>query len=235
MPKVAEKRRDPAIHADEPNAAVTSGQFCLTFVPFGLGMVAAIWYPEASQDLRLFRTIYTIRVSMLLAMPGLALFFFRNRSPAMRNVWALFWTFSFLAFFIHMLYGLFGVFGGQVETARLHPENYRVTNDATALDLLMAHQGRPVAWSILIIIGVWLVDVLIAWRGRKAAGGLRRAFDVFHALNWLYVLISFLVAAILFAKNPTILAMGWTMVGTVAFAIVLRLICPTPELARTVS
>ena len=43
-----------------PATGVTAGELCLTFVPFGLGLVAAIWYAELSQDLRLFRTIYAI-------------------------------------------------------------------------------------------------------------------------------------------------------------------------------
>jgi hypothetical protein len=206
-----------------PAQGVTSGQLCLTFVPFGLGLVAAIWYAEASQDLRLFRTLYTIRVALLLAIPALVLFPFRDRAPGVRNAWRLFWSFSLLAYLVHLAYAWFGVFGGQLETARLHHELFNVPERPTILDLVIAHQGTFVAYSNLVVTGLWLLDVLLAWVPGADRGRVRPVVVAVHALSWLAVLVSFVTASIYFKKNDTILAMGWVLVVAVALSLVIWL------------
>ena len=212
---------------------ITSGQLCLTFVPFGLGLVAAIWYAEASQNLRLFRTIYSVRVALLLAIPALALFPFRDRAPGVRNAWRLFWIFSFLAYAVHFAYAWFGVFGGQLETARLHHELFKVPEDPTVLDLVIAHQGPFVAYSNFAITGLWCLDVVLAWLASGARGGARSVVVALHILTWLYVLVSFVIASIVFSKNNTILVMGWVMVGVVALSLLIRLFSRRPGFAPT--
>jgi hypothetical protein len=231
MITVATESRTPQVVG--PETRVTVAHWALTFVPFGLGLVAAMWLAELTQDLRLFRTIYAIRVSLLLAIPALALFPFRNRTPSLRNTWRLFWTFSFLAYVVHFLYAWFGVFGGQLETARLHPQLYHVPEEgATILDLVRAHQGDVVAYSNIAVTGLWLFDVTLAWVGGGQRGGERWAVVPVHGLAWLDVLISFLVATIFFYKNNIQFALGWLMAGVVALSLLARLLsrrpAPTP-------
>jgi hypothetical protein len=216
-----------------PATGVTAGQLCLTFVPFGLGLVAAIWYAELSQDLRLFRTLYSVQVALLLAIPALALFPFRDRAPGVRNAWRLFWTFGFLAYAVHFAYAWFGVFGGQIATARLHPGLFHVPTHPTILDLVIAHQGTFVAYSNFAVTGLWLLDILLAWLGGGARGPARTTITAIHALSWLYVLVSFVIASIVFSKNNTILILGWTLVGVVALALLIRLFSREPHSAST--
>ncbi|HEV3165858.1 MAG TPA: hypothetical protein VGZ22_17650, partial [Isosphaeraceae bacterium] len=45
---------------------VSTSPFAVSFVVFGLGLVWALLAAEATQDLRLFRTIYAIRVALVL-------------------------------------------------------------------------------------------------------------------------------------------------------------------------
>ncbi len=210
-----EPTQEPAL-AQGPG--LTAGLLCLTFVPFGLGLVAAIWYAELSENLLFYRAIYTVRLALILAIPALVLFPFRLRSPGIRNAWRLFWTFSFIAYAIHFAYSWFGVFGGQVETARLHPELFHVPENPTILDLVIAHQGTFVAYSNFVVMALWLIDVVVAWfeRGR---GPRRIAPLVLHVLTWLYVFVSFVIASIVFGKNPVIHALGYTLVGAVVLAL----------------
>ncbi len=214
--------------AADPEAWVTSAQWALTFVPFGLGLVAAIWLAELTQDLRLFRTIYTVRVALLLAIPALALFPFRDHSPALRNLWRLFWTFSFLAYLVHLWYAWFEVFGGQLETARLHPESFHVTQSATILDLVIAQQGAVITYSNLAVTAFWLLDVLLAWVSGRGRGAPRGPVVLFHGLTWLFVLVSFLVSSVVFFKNNTTYTMGWVLAGAVALALLIRLFSKRP-------
>jgi hypothetical protein len=207
-------------------APVTAVQLALTFVPFSLGLVASMLLAELTQDLRLFRTLYNVRTSMLLAMPALAFFPFRGRSPAVKNLWRLFWTWSFLAYAVHVAYAWFGVFGGQLETANLHREYYHLdpSKEPTILDLVIQHQGAAVAYSNLAVSLLWLIDVGLAWTTRGARG-----FVAFlHAVTWLYVLGSYVVASIVYFKNTTTYGLGWLMVGVVVLALLIRLFSPRP-------
>src|SRR4051812_15338201 len=79
------------------------------FVPFGLGMVTALLAAEVplmevTPDLRLYRTIYSIWLTLLLLVPALALFPLRGRGPSWWNAWRLFWTFSLLGYAVHLGY-----------------------------------------------------------------------------------------------------------------------------------
>ena len=202
------------------NGPVTAGQLALTFVPFGLGLVAAMLLAELETDLRLFRTLYSVRTSMLLAVPALALFPFRDRSPTAKNLWRLLWTWSFSAYAVHLAFAWFGVFGGQLETANLHRDLYHLDKDkeATILALVIQHQGAAVVYSNFAASLLWLFDVILCWTTR----GSRGFVALFHALTWLYVLGSYFVASIVFYKNPTTYALGWIMVGVAAIALLIR-------------
>jgi hypothetical protein len=224
---VATKTAQPRLRGEAlTSRPVTSPQLALTFVSSGLGLVAAMLLAELTQDLRLFRTIYSLRVSMLLAMPALALFLFRDRSPAVQNLWRLFWTLSFLAYAVHLGYAWFGVFGSQLETANLHRDHYHLdpSKESTILDLVEQHLGVAVAYSNFAVTLLWLVDVVLSWITRGARG-----FVAFlHAATWLYVLGSYLVASIVFFKNPTSYALGWSMIVVVAIALLVRLFSSRP-------
>jgi hypothetical protein len=215
---------DPSSPAAGPrrSAGVTAGQVALTFVPFGLGLVFAIWYAELQTNLRLYRAIYTIRLSLLVSLPALSLFPFRDRTPSLRNIWRLFWTFGMLAYLVHFAYAWFGVFGGQLETARLYPDLFKVAPNPTVLDLVIEHQGMQIAYSNLILTGLWFLDVALAWIAGGARGAGRGLVVVIHALTWLAVLVSFVISSIVFGKNSTILVLGWVMVGAVAIALIAR-------------
>jgi hypothetical protein len=206
---------------DATRAPVTALVLALTFVPFGLGLIVSIFLAETTENLALFRTIYSLRTSLLLAVPALALFPFRDRSPTSKNLWRLFWTWSFLAYAVHLAYAWFGVFGSQLETANIHREYYHLdpSKEPTILDLVIQQQGAAVAYSNLAVTVLWLIDVALAWVTRGARGFVA----LFHSVTWLYVLGSFVMSAIVYFKNPTAYRLGWLMVAVVAISLFMRL------------
>jgi hypothetical protein len=193
----------------------------LTYVPFGIGLVVALIGAELTQDLRLFRAINTIRLSMGLTILALALFPFRRRSPTLLNAWRLTWTFGFLAYVVHFLYSWFGVFGGQVATANEYPTAFGFPADShpTTFDLVVQHQGYVVLYSNLVVTGLWAFDVLLAWTAQRARGFLGGVVAFVHFLAWLDVLASFGVATIWFAKNQVSTALGYVLVGSVGLSL----------------
>ena len=76
----------------------------------------------------------------------------------------------------------------------------------------------------LILAGLWIFDVALAWIAGKARGVARAVVVGIHGFTWLAVLASFVIASIVFAKNPTILVLGCVLVGSVAIAVFARLV-----------
>jgi hypothetical protein len=206
--------------SDRVETRPTAGLWAWTYATFGVGLSFALLYAELSQDLRLFRTLYTIRLAMGLSIVALALYVHRHGSVAALNVWRLTWTFGFLAYAVHFLYGWFGVFGGQAATANQYPAAYGFPKTAhpTIVDLVVQHQGILVLYSNLVVTGLWAFDVLLAWLGERARGFIGKLVAFVHFLAWLHVLISFGIATLLFAKNPVASSLGYTLVAAVGIS-----------------
>jgi hypothetical protein len=192
-----------------------------TYVPFGLGLVVALLAAETTQDLRLFRALYTIRLSAALSIVALALFPFRHRSAGLLNVWRLTWTFGLLAYLVHFLYAWFGVFGGQVATADQYPAAFGFPKDAhpTTWDLVVHHQGTFVLYSNLIVTGLWALDALLAWTAGRARGFFGGVVALVHFVAWVHVLASFAVSTLVFGKNPVSIGLGYVLAVVVGLSL----------------
>lgn len=215
-----------AIERPAPVEAPTPPIWAATYVPFGLGLVVALLAAEATQDLRLFRTLYTIRLAMVLSIVALALFPFRLRSARLLNIWRLTWTFGLLAYLIHFLYAWFGVFGGQVATADQYPSAFGFPKEAhpTTWDLVVQHQGTFVLYSNLIVTGLWALDALLAWTAERARGFFGGVVSLVHILAWLHVLASFVVSTLVFGKNRVSIGLGYVLVVVVGLSLLAWLI-----------
>jgi hypothetical protein len=190
------------------NRSLALWQWTLTFVPFGLLLSAAMLAAETTQNLSLWRSIYSVRVAAVLAVAALALFPFRARSQGAYGLWLLFWTFSLLAYLAHLSISWFWIFGG----------------DAAAVK---EHQPNGVMESNLALTAVWFADVLLAWfvREADAKGTPRRGVIAFHWVAWLFTFVSFLVATLYFGKQRAIEVIGGVMAAAVAVALLARLVC----------
>ncbi len=212
--------------APPPNRApVTLVQFTWTFVPFALLVATALIYAELSQNLRLFRTIYLIRASLVLSAPALALLPFLHHGAAARNLWRLFWTFGLLAHLAHLAYAVFFVFGDQVDTARIHSDLYGLSKDNVSIySMIVEQQTAPVVWGNIAATVVWLVDVLLGWFGNYES----RKVAIFHWFTWLAVLVAFLISTVYFYKNPVSYNLGIGLAAVVALGLVVRLFWRAP-------
>ncbi len=204
---------------------VTLVQFTWAFVPFALLISVALLYPEASQNLRLFRTIYLIRASLLLVLPALVFFPFIGFGVEVRNLWRLFWTFGLIAHLAHLGYAVFFVFGDQLETARLYPDLYGLSsNNVSVYRLIVEQQTSVVVWSNIAVTGFWLLDAALAWGSPPTS----RAIWSFHVFTWLYVIFSFIVSTIYFYKNAASYNLGVCLIAVVTLALVVRALLRSP-------
>ena len=210
-----------AIEQPPADARPTPPTWAATYVPFGLGLVVALLAAEATQDLRLFRTLYTIRLAAVFSIVALALFPFRHRSATRLNVWRLAWTFGLIAYLIHFAYSWFGVFGGQVATADQYPAAFGFDKDAhpTTWDLVVQHQGTFVLYSNLIVTGLWALDALLAWTAGRARGFFGGVVSLIHFLAWLHVLASFAVSTLVFGKNRVSIGLGYALAAVVGLSL----------------
>lgn len=213
--------RPPAESVPAPVTAPSPPMWAATYVPFGLGLIVALLYAEATQDLRLFRTLFTIRLAALVSIPALAAFPFRRRSAGLHNLWRLTWTFGLLAYLIHFAYAWFGVFGGQVATADQYPKSYGFPDGSrpTTWDLVVQHQGTFVLYSNLIVTGLWALDALLAWTAARARGAFGGVVTFIHVLAWLHVLASFVVATLVFGKNGVSKGLGYALAVVVGLSL----------------
>lgn len=208
---------------------ITLPQFTWTFVPFGLLVTVALLYPELSENIALFRTIYLIRAALLLAVGALVLFPFVGFGDTPRNLWRLFWTLSLFGHIGHLIYAVFFVFGVQLETARLYPEYYGLSADNVSIySLIVEQQTAFVVWSNIVVTILWLIDVLLAWT--TSASGPKSW--IFHVLTWLYVIVSFLGSTVYFDKNPVSYYLGIGLIVSVAISLLIRAFWRHPAPSR---
>lgn len=98
--------------------------------------------PGQRQDLH--RTFFTIWASLLLAMPALALVWFKTESDLAARGWLLFWSAAWLVFMVHFYWAVSVIFGNDWDRIR---HTARVS--APILDTVFA------VW--------WTLDVCLAW------------------------------------------------------------------------
>jgi hypothetical protein len=100
-----------------------------------------------SQRLDLNRTFFTAWAALILIIPALCTFWFRQTSEAARY-WLAFWTVSFVAFLVHFYWSVFIMFGG--EWSRIFDK---------------VENGRRVTVPVFDTIFTvwWGMDVLLAW------------------------------------------------------------------------
>lgn len=219
---MATETMEPAFIDSRP----TLRSLAATYVPFGLGVVVALLAAEFTQNLRLFRTIYSIRLSMGFSLVALGLFPSRRLSAGRLNAWRLTWTFGFLAYLIHFLYAWFGVFGGQVATANRYPTRFGFAEGAkiTTWDLVVQHQGEFILYSNLIATGLWALDVLLAWMAERARGFFGGLVSFIHVLAWLDLMASFGVSTLVLGKNSESKGLGYVLAIVILFSILSWLI-----------
>jgi hypothetical protein len=94
-----------------------------------------------------FRTINMVSVALLLLIPAIALYTIRFRDGGGRY-WLIFWTAAYVAFVLHLYYGVEGILGGHFSWIKQDvTDPPRVTH--------------PITDSITVVW--WTLDVVLAW------------------------------------------------------------------------
>ena len=209
---------------------VTLTELTFTFVPFGLLLAAALLLPETAAPearsgvpgldeilgvndpelhpvpkgtpvLPLYRAILSVWVASLLLIPAVCLYVLPARSASRRRYALLFWTFSFLAYLVHVWYAAFVIFGG-----------VRGTFDNMRL---------PIAATNFFLTGWWALDVLLAWLAPPWAW-VRLERTAAH----IFVFLVFVVTE-LFLRPTAVRYVALALAASVAVCLLVRLSHPT--------
>lgn len=148
---------------------------------------------NSCHDLNYFRTINCIAIAVLLLIPAICLFVLRwPDSP--EPLWLLVWTGAYVAFLLHLYYGLAGILGGDLSM---------VTHDAVQPPRVT----HP--WSDSVTATWWTADVTLAW-----LVGLRANYA--HGERSVLVLVLFASAigsAVLLSSNGYVRVLGIALVA----------------------
>lgn len=172
-------------------------ELATTFVPFGLGLVAATLAPEMAEDILHQRIIYATWVSLTLFIPALCLYVLPGESRSHRSYWLLTWTFSYLAYMAHFLWAVGGQYGFSVVK-------------------VYQGQGPLIATSNFVVTILWTLDVARAWlRPSEQWRGLGRALTHF------LVLVIFVASSLVLFGGP-VRIFGVVMVGSLVISLLAR-------------
>ena len=176
----------------------TLTQFAIAFISFGVLLCAALLYAEVTPDVGFWRTVYTIWVTAALVTPALCAFAL-PQTERTRAVWLLWWTFSFIAYIVHMLYAVFYVYEGSFQK-------------------FLAGQGIFPAVNNAIFTAWWALDVALAWFYKLEARWvhLQRVWG-----HW-YIGLTF-VASTVFLKHGFINVIGVILTVSTAICIMIRI------------
>jgi hypothetical protein len=182
----------------------TLGQIAATFAPFALLLSAALLAPEAQNSVVLFRTKYTVWVSILFATPAYALYVrgIGFEGSATYQYWRLVWTFSFLGYATHFYYAFFVMYRSNVSA-------------------VLEQQTAMVGISNFLFTAWWALDIALLWFARKQSGWVylqRIFFQVFSFIVF--------ITAFVFLRPGAPFYFGITLFFTVLLAALIRLLAP---------
>jgi hypothetical protein len=177
---------------------ISFGEFVIAFVPFGIFLGTALLAAEKTLDLGLYRTIYTIWVTTALATPALCAFFLPGNSARKQNIWILFWTFSFLAYLVHMAYAIFSVYHGSFHE-------------------FVSGQGVFPAIINIVFTLWWTLDVMLAWLSDNQS----RWIHIQRVAAHIFIALTFLAATIVL-NHGFIRVIGLLMTAAIAVSLMIR-------------
>ncbi len=178
----------------------TLGQFTATFVPFGLALAAAMFGAESAFDLPNQRMLTSVWAAQALLIPALFLYCAPYRAQVHRNLWVLFWTFSFLAYLVHFYYAV-------------------VVHYHASIPEVWHQQGWKIAGSNFLDTLWWGFDVLLAWTVKGDVKWVRIERLVFN----IYLPLTFFVASVVIFKG-FVNVLGYSMTAAILLGVTIRIV-----------
>ena len=161
------------------------------------------WKGTSPRNADYFNTINAIAVTIALLIPAIGAFVLR-RPGGPGPVWLLFWTAAYIAFVIHLYYGVFKVLGGISWVFHDTQTPPRVTN--------------PIGNSITTIW--WTADVILAWVVTYRPRWVQIERGVLHAV----IFVSALASSIVLSSNGYVRTLGVILVLVVLCCATYRLV-----------
>lgn len=161
----------------------------------GLGIAGITLLSLSADDVSYARTQWTALLSMVLAIPAIALYILEAGPPG--RWWRAFWTAALAAYLAHFWWSVFRTYYGD-------------------FDAILARQGW-VAYTNFIVTALWLIDVILAWLGPESRRPLRVAL---RFIAWAGVTVSFVAAAVF--REGTVALVGIAVAAIVVVTLLLR-------------
>jgi hypothetical protein len=156
-----------------------------------------------------YRVIHTIWVTIILLTPALCFHIF-SRAGATNSYWRAFWTFSYLAFLVHLYWTI---------AATFHWNWYEIFHsrigEATNPERVVQHPGPD-----LFLAGWWGFDVLLAWTMSDTAKWVRVERGAIHLLGFMMFFGAFALASKA-SVVAHLLGIGLLIVTLTSFALLL--------------
>lgn len=178
---------------------VSLTEFTNTFVPFGILIILALMAAELTQNLVLFRAIYSIWVTIIFLVPAVCLYTLPGRAKAKYNYWLLLWTFGFLAYLVHFYYTVFVIFNASIAA-------------------VYAEQGVVVATSNFVVTLWWGLDVFLGWFFEPST----KIIAIQRLAAHIFIPFTFFVSAVLL-KTGTARNLGIVMTGAILICLLVRI------------
>jgi hypothetical protein len=177
---------------------VSLAEFSVAFASFATLLGLALLAGETSLDPGFSRTVYTIWVAAVLVTPALCAFVLPGGSDRLRNVWFLFWNFSFVAYLVHLGYALFAAYHG----------SWREFIDG---------QGVFPAIVNVVFTLLWAIDLGLAWLYHGDAKWLRIERVVSHG----FIGLTFFASTVIL-KHGFVNLIGISMTGAILVCLAMR-------------
>lgn len=176
----------------------------------GIKTLGNPWKGASQHDFNYFMTINTITISIVLLIPAFALFILRRGTEA-GSMWLMLWTAAYIAFLLHLWFGVLGVFKGNfatifsdVDTAGVPIKPPRVTN--------------PYPDTVTTVW--WTADVVLAWLGVRGP----RWVQIERSLLHLVVFLSAAMSSIVLSSNGYVRVFGVILVVVTLFSVAYRIV-----------
>lgn len=172
------------------------------------------WKGVSPHDFDYFMTINTVGVSIVLLIPAISLFILR-RDAIPSPLWLMFWTAAYVAFLLHLWFGVFGIFAEAAEADPSHPGNLTfVFHDAVRPPRVT----NPYPDTVTTIW--WTIDVVLAWLGLRRPQWVQIERGLLHVV----VFVSAAISSIVLSSNGYVRFFGVVLVLAALLSVTYRIV-----------
>lgn len=172
------------------------------------------WKGVSPHDFDYFMTINAIGVSIVLLIPAISLFILR-RDTWPSPIWLMFWSAAYVAFLLHLWFGVFGTFAEAADADPNHPGSLALIFHDTVKPPRVTNPYPDTVTTIW-----WTIDVALAWLGLMRP----RWVQIERSLLHLVILFSAAISSIVLSSNGYMRVFGVVLVLVALFSLAYRIV-----------